>query len=81
MQAICDRWKCFLWAYPSNKGSTHDSAAFNGSCLVDLLQEMADELFERGLFIAGDSAYLLTPYLVVPYKQMDLKNDSAVNHA
>ena len=33
VQAICDRIKRFLWCYPSNKGSTHDSAAFANSRL------------------------------------------------
>ena len=28
VQAICDKKKRFHWCYPSNKGSTHDSAAF-----------------------------------------------------
>ena len=79
VQAICDRWKRFLWVWPSNKGSTHDSSAFAGSRLVDVLKEMSDELFHRGLFIAGDSAYGLAPYLIVPYDQAAMKVD--INHA
>jgi hypothetical protein len=67
VQAMCDMKKRFLWCYPSNKGSTHDSAAFTGSKLFELLTELAGELHDRGLFIAGDSAYGLTPFLVTPY--------------
>jgi DDE superfamily endonuclease len=44
VQAICDKHKRFLWCYPSNKGSTHDSAAFAGSRLHDLLVEVATSL-------------------------------------
>ena len=47
VQAICDRWKRFLWVYPSNKGSTHDSAAFGGSRLLELLNELSEE-FQKG---------------------------------
>ena len=68
-QAICDKMKRFLWCYPSNKGSTHDSAAFNGSRLCDLLKEetVSRTLHEKGLFLAGDSAHNLSPFLVTPY--------------
>ena len=75
VQAICDKWKRFLWVYPSNKGSTHDSTAFLNSRLVDLLNELSEELYERGLFIAGDSAYGLAPYLITPYDAHELKSD------
>ena len=75
VQAIVDKKKQFLWSYPSNKGSTHDSAAFCGSKLYDLLKETAKELYNRGLFIVGDSAYGLAPFLLVPYDQAELKED------
>jgi hypothetical protein len=75
VQALCDRSKRFLWCFPSNKGSTHDSSAFAGSRLYDLLKEMSNELYERGLFVAGDSAYGLSPFLVTPYDTDELKDD------
>lgn len=75
VQAICDKWKRFLWVYPTNKGSTHDSSAFGNSRLLDLLKEMSDELYQRGLFIVGDSAYGLAPYLLVPYDANEMKSD------
>lgn len=75
VQAICDKKKRFLWSFPSNKGSTHDSAAFSASRLFDLLKEVSAELSIRGLFIAGDSAYSLTPFLVVPYSVDEVKGD------
>jgi DDE superfamily endonuclease len=75
VQAICDKAKRFLWCYPSNKGSTHDSAAFAASRLYDLLCEMAPELFELGFFIVGDSAYNLSSFLLTPYDSDDLKDD------
>jgi DDE superfamily endonuclease len=75
VQAICDRNKRFLWCYPSNKGSTHDSAAFSSSRLYDLLKELSSDLYSRGLFIVGDSAYNLTPFLVTPYDTEDASGD------
>ena len=76
VQAICDRTKRFLWCNPSNKGSTHDSAAFSSSRLYDLLIERAKELNEKGLFIAGDSAYALAPFMITPYESRELVDDS-----
>jgi DDE superfamily endonuclease len=75
VQAMCDRRKYFLWCYPSNKGSTHDSAAFMSSRLYNLLKEKSTEFCDRGLFIVGDSAYGLTPFLLTPYDQDEIKND------
>jgi DDE superfamily endonuclease len=76
VQAICDSSKRFLWCYPSNKGSTHDSVAFTSSKLYELLKEKSNELYRRGFFIAGDSAYNLTSFLVTPYETDELGLDS-----
>ena len=77
VQAICDKKKRFLWCYPSNKGSTHDSAAFGGSRLYELLKEttVSNKLLDYGLFIAGDSAYSLAPFLIVPYDADETEDD------
>ena len=75
VQAICDKRKRFLWCYPSNKGSTHDSAAFSNSRLYDLLKEMIVDFEERGLFVVGDSAYGLAPFVMVPYDVDEMKDD------
>jgi DDE superfamily endonuclease len=75
VQAICDRSKRFLWTSPSNKGSTHDSVAFTGSRLYDLLEECSDELYNLRLFIAGDTAYGMTPFMIVPYDMSEMKQD------
>lgn len=68
VQAMCDRLKRFIWCFPSNKGSTHDSSAFANSQLCDLLNEehVLMELLLRGLFIAADSAYVLAPHMICP---------------
>ena len=75
VQAICDRQKRFLWCYPMNKGSTHDSAAFGGSQLIELLKELAPELEQQGLFLVGDAAYALASYMMVPYDKTELDDD------
>jgi hypothetical protein len=79
VQAICDKRKRFLWCFPTNKGSTHDAAAFAGSRLFDLLKEMTNDLEDHGLFIVGDSAYCLAPFLQIPYDSNEVKAD--VEHA
>ena len=75
VQAIVDKRKRFLWTYPSNKGSTHDSAAFQGSRLFQLLCEMGNDFSNHGLFPVGDSAYGLAPFLLVPYDGKELEED------
>lgn len=77
VQAICDRIKRFTWCYPSNKGSTHDSVAFSNSRLYSLLMEKATILEEKGFYLLGDSAYNLTPFLLVPYSTDDVRNDNS----
>ena len=76
-QAICDKLKRFLWVYPSVKGSMHDSTAFAGSKLYDLLHEAAvlKGLKDHNLFIVGDSAYSNSPFLLVPYAIQSVKDD------
>ena len=77
VQAICDRSKRFLWCYTSNKGSTHDSAAFTNSRLHSLLTEKSGWLQEVGYYIIGDSAYNLTPFLLVPYGTDEVHQDGS----
>lgn len=77
VQAICDRCKKFLWCYTSNKGSTHDSVAFTNSRLYSLLTEKALQLEEQGLYLIGDSAYNLTPFLLTPYSTDEIQNDAS----
>ncbi|CAJ1934612.1 unnamed protein product [Cylindrotheca closterium] len=38
VQAMCDKAKYFLWCFPANKGSTHDSTAFANSTLFEMDQ-------------------------------------------
>jgi DDE superfamily endonuclease len=75
VQGMCDLSKRFIWAYPTSKGSTHDSAAFSAARLYDLLIEKSNEFLKRGIFIAGDSAYSLTPFMITPYDSTEMKED------
>ena len=77
VQAICDKSKKFLWVYTSNKGSTHDSVAFVNSRLYSLLQAKTMVLQQQGFYILGDSAYNLTPFLLVPYRSDDVRQDDS----
>jgi hypothetical protein len=77
VQAICDRSKKFLWCYTSNKGSTHDSMAFTNSRLYSLLVAKLHLLEQKGFFLLGDSAYNLTPFLLVPYSTDEVRNDKS----
>ena len=61
--------------YTSNKGSTHDSVAFTNSRFFSLLSAQSTKLEHRGFYLVGDSAYNLTPFLLVPYSTDDIRND------
>jgi hypothetical protein len=74
VQAICTHSKKFLWCYTSNKGSTHDSVAFTNSRLYSLLLAKNGLLQQKGLYLVGDSAYNLTPFLLVPYTTDEIRN-------
>lgn len=75
-QAMCDKSKYFLWCFPSNKGSTHDSAAFTSSSMYELLVSLREELRQLGLFVVGDSAYSLMSFLMTPYEKEEMKEDA-----
>lgn len=77
VQAICDRSKKFTWCYPSNKGSTHDSVAFSNSTLHSLLTASSSQLEDQGFYLVGDSAYNLTPFLLVPYSTDEVRSDGS----
>ena len=79
VQAICDRAKKFLWCYTSNKGSTHDSAAFTNSRLYSLLTQKTAWLEENAHYIVGDSAYNLTPFLLTPFTTDEVRQDRTGN--
>jgi len=76
VQAICDRSRRFTWVYTSNKGSTHDSVAFTNSRLYSLMSAKAVLLEQQGIYLVGDSAYNLTPFLLVPFSTDEIRNDS-----
>ena len=48
-------------------GSSHDSPCFHESKLGKYLEEHAEELKGKGIFLIGDSAYSLRSYLLTPY--------------
>ena len=49
--------------------------AFSNSRLYDLLLAKVHLLETKGFFLIGDSAYNLTPFLLVPYSTDDIRND------
>ena len=59
--------KRILWRYIGEKGSGHDSPAFNESKLGKKLEFMAEELMQQGIYIVGDSAYAIRSYLLTPF--------------
>ena len=67
VQVIVDKQKRVLWRYIGEKGSGHDSPAFNESKLGKNLELYADFLMTEGLYIVGDSAYAIRSYLLVPF--------------
>jgi DDE superfamily endonuclease len=39
------------------------------------LLKKSDESLKRGIFIAGDSVYSLTPFMITPYDSTEMKED------
>ena len=69
IQVIVDRDKRVLWRTINSKGSEHDSSAFKETQLYSKLVNCYDKLKLNGLqlYLIGDSAYALRPFLLCPY--------------
>jgi len=62
-QVICDHRRRFLWADFSHTSTTHDSGAFKATTLA---ARIASKGFPPGLYLLGDHASALSPYLLTP---------------
>ena len=79
VQVIVDREKRILWRSISSKGSEHDSAAFKDSELYARLERLVGEMSDTTplnyngiqLYLIGDSAYALRPFLLCPYDKAE----------
>ena len=58
----------------SNRGGSHDSSCFKDSTLYQKLKSMSQQLFEKGFFILGDSAYSIDSFILTPYDQPHSKS-------
>lgn len=67
VQAMVDRKKRVVWRSIKCRESKHDSTAFKRSSLYKLLVRKSKFLMELGLYILGDSAYAIRPFLLTPY--------------
>ena len=67
VQAIVDKDKRILWRHIGSLGSSHDSPVFKESFLARYLDEHVREIIRKGIYLVGDSAYALRPYLLVPF--------------
>ncbi|XP_066585890.1 uncharacterized protein [Prorops nasuta] len=65
LQAVCDNNLKFLHCYCGEVGSVHDMRVFSLSGFTDMLNE---ENFPDSSHLLGDSAYGLSKYLLVPFK-------------
>src|SRR5882757_8847988 len=64
MQAVCDN-KCRLRnVFVGYPGSVHDARVYNNSSLG----KNPEAFLTNGQWIAGDSAYAVTPYLLTPFR-------------
>lgn len=64
-QAVTDADENFLHVFIGMPGSTHDSRTFRWSGVGELMQSR----FARGTaWLLGDSAYQLSPWMIVPYR-------------
>ncbi len=66
IQALCDARCRFTYMSCQSPGGTGDSRAFHGTALNYFPQEIP-----RGFYVVGDSAYTLSPFLLVPFTGTD----------
>ena len=64
---MVDHNKKVLWAPYNNRGSSHDSSVFRDTKLYGLLISKHEELYDKGYFILGDSAYTIESFILPPY--------------
>ena len=67
LQVICDHKRRVIWVSKLNIGSAHDSPCFKNSGLNEYLQDNWEDLFRKGLFLLGDSAYSPRTFMCTPY--------------
>jgi len=80
VQAIVDSYKRILWVSTGHPGCTHDSTAFSSTQLYKTLIELQDWLWDRKLFLIGDSAYNLSSYMLTPYEDVCIVGESKDNY-
>lgn len=67
VQAVVDSKKRFLFASPCHVGSANDARAWAETSLSKKVDGMEAELMSHRLWLAGDSAYPLRSFMMVPY--------------
>jgi len=88
MVAIVDHLGLFRWISVGSPGSDNDSAIFRRSSLwKSAVEEVrADEArtvlpagrpreFKKGTYLVGDKAFALTPFLMKPYFETDMRDE------
>lgn len=68
MQVVVDANKKFIDVYCGEPGSLHDSRILRRSELYRRCEENMNQFFPNNMFILGDSAYPVKPWIVPPFK-------------
>ena len=67
--AVCDSNKKFTFVYAGFPGSAHDNRVYANSGLPEKFTTRKEDFFPPGNYhIIGDSAFAVSPYLLVPFK-------------
>lgn len=64
LQGVCDNRLLFLDVYAGWPGSSHDARVFKNSNLYN----SGGKAIPAGMYLLGDAAYPLQPWLMTPYK-------------
>ncbi len=60
------------WISPGHQGASHNSTTCSETqSLVESLDDIKDVLKHHKLFFVGDSAYPISPYLMVSYQNIE----------
>jgi hypothetical protein len=65
LQAVCDHAKRIRHIFVGYPGSTHDARVFNNS----QIGRNPEKFFSKGQWIAGDSAYPISSFLLTPFRR------------
>ncbi|XP_066587646.1 putative nuclease HARBI1 [Prorops nasuta] len=80
LQGICNANLKFIHVFAGFCGSVHDARVWNESDIKRLIETEKNRYFPENSHLLGDSAYPLSTYLLVPYRDNGHLNELQINY-